>query len=340
MADKSWQLRVGERGTSGSDPVTEVMRMNLANKQKQDMERESELDDLDHSEKMLKKQVNVSELEKQSRGENEMVKELKAEREKREKAQEELGEEKRTHAEDKLGTKIGNLEDMIKANSGQIEEFKNVAKELRLAEPKSGGGVSDSVELQIAKMRRDQELAIAKMQMDNELAIEEGRDARSRREEEIRDARSRQEEERRDARSWREAEWDLSKEKFREERELTKELKREEVQGNLAVKREQIELIRGIPEHIGRVIVSATMSGGGGNSGGIAGQAGQIGQAIEAGEGEFGEVQCPNTNCGSIIAIAKDAAQAICTGCGTKYPIKRIMKAVEAVEAVEEEVEV
>lgn len=334
MADKSWQLRVGERGASGSDPVTEIMRMNLANKQKQDMERESELDDLDHSEKMLKKQVNVSELEKQSRGENEMVKELKAEREKREKAQEELGEEKRTHAEDKLGAKIGNLEDMIKANAGQssisnqlaevrntakelgwvepegkrtlsvqLEEVKNVAKELGLAEPKSGGGVSDSVALQLEKMR-----------VDHELAIEQIRDDRSRRD----------------------AEWDLTKEKWREE----KELKQEEIQGNLAVKREQNELIGGITERLGRVIASATMSGGGGNSGGIAGQAGQIGQAIEAGEGEFGEVQCPNTNCGSIIAIAKDAAQAICTGCGTKYPIKRIMKAVEAVEAVEEEVEV
>lgn len=323
MSDnKKWGLPIGRQGSMPANPVTEMMQMNIANKQKQDMDRESELAGLSHKEKILDTEVKINEKEKQKRGENETAKELKEERGKREETQKQLDEEKRTHEEDKLGAKISNLEERIKINAGQssisnqlaeirntakelgwvepegkrtlsvqLEEVKNVAKELGLAEPKSDGGVSNEVRLQLKKL-----------DIDHELAIEQMRDDRARRDKE----------------------WELTVMRWKED----KELKQEEIQGNLAVKKEQNQLIGGITERLGRVIASATMGGGGGNGDDIAGQAGQVGAAIEAGEGEFGEVQCSNPNCGSIIPIARDAIKAICPQCQTVYPIKRIAKAV------------
>ena len=43
---------------------------------------------------------------------------------------------------------------------------------------------------------------------------------------------------------------------------------------------------------------------------------------IEAGEGEAGEADC--INCGKTMAIGSSAKEAVCAGCGIRYPIKRV----------------
>jgi hypothetical protein len=45
-------------------------------------------------------------------------------------------------------------------------------------------------------------------------------------------------------------------------------------------------------------------------------------KAIEAGEGEAGEVAC--SECGGVIAISPDTTDAVCSGCGQSFPVRRV----------------
>jgi len=58
------------------------------------------------------------------------------------------------------------------------------------------------------------------------------------------------------------------------------------------------------------------------------------GQAITADIGRGGEVKC--SQCHQPVAVGPTARTAVCSGCGTKYPIKRV-QAESPVESEEEE---
>jgi ribosomal protein S27E len=172
-----------------------------------------------------------------------------------------------------------------KSLSEQLEEVKAIAKEFGLVESRGAGGISDTVAIELEKMRINHELELERMK---------------------------------DDRSRKDKEWELTVRRWDDE----KELKRQEIQGKLAVEKDRNEFLSSGIEKLGGVIVRATAAGA---EAGIGGSANKISsQVIEAGEGEFGETMCPA--CKNTIAIAKDASSAICPGCNTIYPVRRIPK--------------
>lgn len=82
--------------------------------------------------------------------------------------------------------------------------------------------------------------------------------------------------------------------------------------------RRKKEITDKFPELIGKVFASGIAKG----------QKGKEEKSpkhhIEAGQGEDGEVDCPN--CGQLISIGSKAKNAICANCGIKIPIRRMEK--------------
>jgi len=99
--------------------------------------------------------------------------------------------------------------------------------------------------------------------------------------------------------------------------EIDTQLKKQEIEGQIAVQRERNQMLSDLVEGLGGTVTKGMMD----NAGGPLKVASRI---IEIGEGEFGEVECPN--CKNVISVATDAAKAVCPGCNTVYPIQRIAR--------------
>jgi len=116
-----------------------------------------------------------------------------------------------------------------------------------------------------------------------------------------------------DERQERQHKFELTMLEFKDNRDFRKA----EIDAKIAVERDRNELLGNLINRFGAAAAKGAV-----DAGGIGAKVSN--QVIEAGEDEFGEGPCPS--CGSIIAIAKDATQAICPNCKTFYTIHRIPK--------------
>ena len=316
MPDKAWQLRVGSRGTTtGSDPISEVARANLVDKQKRDMKRESELADLEHREKKVDIEANIAKKEKELKGENVMAEELKEEREKLRVAEKEVEAGKREAMEARLTAKIEQLSEVAKSK-GSGKEFTETFTQLTEAakamgwvaptkeEPKTfAEQLNQAVDIATklgydkADKQSQMSLELERLKADNTIRLEEMKDARD-----VRDK-----------------EWQLKLKQWEEE----KEHKREEIQAKIDIEKERNQLIANAITEL-KGFVSE-----------IRGKGGGVAQPpvnyVTAGVGETGELECPG--CKAVIPVGGDDTTATCPGCGAAYPIRRIPKPPEPAAA-------
>jgi ribosomal protein S27E len=227
--------------------------------------------------------------------------------ESKQKISEQLEDFKNTATALGLGTtKMSELNQMLefidklrpnKALPEQIKEAKELVKNLEPPDKEDTiSGLPASVALQVKKMEQDLQITLQNME---------------------------------DARQERAQKFELTLLEFKDNREL----KKAEIEAKIAVEKERNELLGNILTRVGTAFAKGSIDAGVGmgvESGTTTGKIAS--QFIEANEGEFGEVTCPSPGCGQQIAIARDATQAICAGCGTAYPIRRIKKEPEIIE--------
>ena len=305
--DKSWQVRVGSRGNpAGSDPISEAVRANLAASQQRDMERKSEIADLEHQERKSDLEAKIAQKEKERKGENVMAEELKEERAERKVAEKALKDAQLENVKIELQGDIkrlaeaaerkGESADFTKAFekltdtakllgytppsvlekktfAEQLKEALDIAQQFGYAK-----GDGSQVTLQMKKMDTDVQLQLAKME---------------------------------DDRLQRKQEWDLRLKQFDED----KQNKKDEIEAKIAVERERNTLLSNLITEL-KEFGSQVM---GKPSGQVAAP-----QVIDAGEGESGDISCPS--CSSVIPIGSTDAKATCPGCGAAYPVRRIPK--------------
>ena len=120
-----------------------------------------------------------------------------------------------------------------------------------------------------------------------------------------------------DDRDRRDKEWQLTIKKWEEE----KELRQNELAGKVAAEKDKMALAGDFMKKIGGAFARGTIDAGQGGQEMAPGKVAS--QVIEAGLGEFGEIPC---SCGGTIAIARDAAKAICPNCSSVYQIRRVAK--------------
>jgi len=116
-----------------------------------------------------------------------------------------------------------------------------------------------------------------------------------------------------DERQRRDHDFQVTMKKWEEEREI----RLQEIQSRVGVEKDRNEMIGGAIERLGRVFAQATAEGP--SEAGISGAPMPV---IQAGEGRFGEVDCPV--CHSSVPIARDAVRAICPSCHGIYTINRV----------------
>jgi len=193
-----------------------------------------------------------------------------------------IGESRVSELKD-MAALIGSLS-QNKGLADQIKEAKELMDAISKPEKESQiSGVPASVMLEMKKMDHNVQLKIQQME---------------------------------DDRLQRKQDFDLKVKQWDEERES----RRDESAAKIQVERERNELIGGGLERLGRVFAQATSeipSQGAGIS-----RHGVSAPVIEAGEGAFGEIECPG--CQSIVPIARDAIRAVCPGCGQNYTVKRV----------------
>jgi len=104
--------------------------------------------------------------------------------------------------------------------------------------------------------------------------------------------------------------------------EMEREDKRAIANAELVVKKEGNQLLADVVEKLAYIITTAA-----GGAVGATGAGAIASRVIEAGEGEAGTTECPS--CHTVIPISESDADVICAGCGTRYSIERMPKAVE-----------
>lgn len=137
----------------------------------------------------------------------------------------------------------------------------------------------------------------------------------------------------------REFQWQMQKD--REAREDRKEERIDERSyrtAELAIQREKTEMFAKAPEVLGRAIASGMMSSPESGGRGIASK-NKSGYHIEAGEGQGGEIECPNPGCKEPIGVGPTARAAVCATCGTRVSIKRVKSETPAPPLGEEDEE-
>jgi len=314
MADKkNWQLAFGERGSGGNDPVSAIMRMNIAKQQSNTIDRENEIADLSHEEKKLEKQISVEKKRKEQSGENELVGELRKIKEDSDKTKEKLEEERRGRLEDKLVNEVSKLRDLVERNKGngqqvdvktQMETVLKTAKDIGWSPPEGKGKLSEQIEevklvadkLGYGEKRGngitgDIAIQLKKMDFDFNTKLEEMRDERSRRD----------------------AEWQLTLKRYDDE----KEFKRDELAQKAHAEQEKNNMFKNMGDSIGKVI-GQTLLGQGGEP---TSNPGSKSFRIEAGAGEEGNFECPS--CHEPIFVSPDANTVGCGSCGAVGTITR-----------------
>jgi len=306
------------RGNQGSitDPVTAIMNQSRADSERRRQERQDGIDE-------LKSEAEKRELEKKISGED---KQRMAELEKKnEELQKQLQEKEIETVRAELGGKIDQLSQSIKEGVDkksivdQITELKRAAGELGLGGSKFSE-VQDALDM-VDKIRPSKGLS-EQVKDAKELLETFGKKETDHLSPEIslkmkemdRDLQIRLEE-MRDRRADRDRDWQLKLKQWEEERED----KKTQIMAEIQVKREGNELLAGIGEKVGEVILAAKGAVGAG-AGAIASR------VITAGIGDAGETECPG--CHTVIPISESDADVICAGCGARYSIERTPKAV------------
>lgn len=350
MADsKSWKLALGDRGTPSSDPITEMVRANMAKKQQKEIEREDELEELKHKAKTI-------ELDKEIKGEE---KAKMAELEKENKGlQADIQKKEIDRVEQSLGSKVDKLTESIagsvKQQTGivvkgefdiregekrameeatrerearqaeqerrekaereiQLQTYNALQKQMdTLTETVKGGQKPPAEELKkYLELRDTFEQAFAPKQSEQSLPAETQLEIKK-----MDNNLQIQLEEMRDARSRRDNEWKLTVRKWDEE----KLMRQQELDAKITGEREKLDTIKTIGDRFVGAVVGGLMEGSG-ETPAIASRP-EKKYTIDAGESEEGEFNCPK--CNSVVGIAADTVTAICANCGMKFPIRRV----------------
>ncbi len=182
-----------------------------------------------------------------------------------------------------------------------IKEATEVAEKLGYARS-TGPEIPYDVQIQLKKMDMDLQVRLAEMKVESER---------------------------------RDREWELTLRRWDEE----KAIKREEIAQKVTSEKDRMQFMTTGLQRVGRIIGS--MLKGEAVPGTEAGAGAEAPKSyhIEAGEGEEGEVTCPNAECGSTIFIAPDADKVVCDQCGQGIGITRKPKPAAAKKGGKKEAE-
>jgi hypothetical protein len=215
--------------------------------------------------------------------------ETAAERARREEAEKNLAAEKARTLQGQIENLRTDIQRFATSGTGQkglveqFQEIKALVKEMGLSNP--AGAQDATIQLEITRLQ-----------------MQDAREARAF-QKQMRDS---------------DREWDLKLQQLASDNNFRKE--------ELAIKKQQGDMFANLPKLLGSAIGQGfaaraeALAGAGAASGAIAGQPAKV-NTIVAGEGEAGEVECPD--CHTLIGVAPTTKSTICAGCGIQYMIKR-----------------
>jgi len=309
MAKKEYGLVIGQRGSSSSDPVTEILRRRMAETEQKKQKRQDEVDDLEHKAKVeelkgkgkepatitfkpVEIDVNEGKRAAEERAQRAEV-EVATERDKRLETQEKLEQERMANLRSDFTKQLDDLKKLLEGGVGskqsiteKIAEVKSNAEELGYG-PKQAGGIPPEVQIQLQQMQTDLQIRLANMA---------------------------------DERSRRDKEWDLTLKKYGDDKELEQQRLAQEANADA----ERTKLMKGGLDTLGRIMGKAMVEPGSVPSG-ISSRAVKD-YALEAEEGEAGGFSCPNPGCGTELYLAPDTSRVQCAKCGAMSNFTRIPK--------------
>lgn len=298
MAKKGWELAFGQRGSSSGDPITEIVRRNIVQKEEKKQEMEDEIDELKHEAKVKElkgegqeaapitfKPVEIDVNEGKRAAEDRAQRaegEVATERDKRLETQEKLEQERIANLRSDFTRQLDDLKKLLveggpgskQSITEKIAEVKSNAAELGYG-PKQPGGIPPDIQIKLQQMDTDLKIRLANM--------ENERDARNK-------------------------EWQLTLMKYNDGKALGQQRLQEEIAANT----ERTQLMKGALDTVGRIAGKAMVEGGGGE---VAQKTAARQYPLTADEGETGEFDCPG--CGAKLYLAPDAVEVPCAACGS-----------------------
>jgi len=323
MSKKEYGLAIGQRGSNSGDPISEIIRRNMAESEEKKRKRDDEIEELQHAAKLrdLKGEgkepaaitfkpveIDVNEGKKEAEARAQAAEaQAAAERDKRLETQERLEQERMANLRSDFTKQLDDLKKLLgeggaskQSITEKIAEVKSNAEELGYG-PKQAGGTPPEIQIQLQQMQTDLQLRLAQM--------EDDRNARNK-------------------------EWELTLKKYGDEKELQQQRLAQEASANA----ERTQLMRGGMDTLGRIMGKAMVEPGSAPSSGVSSSS-RVAKdfALEAQEGEAGQFNCPG--CGTDLYLAPDANRIQCASCGAMSNFTRIPKEVEKTVLKESESE-
>jgi len=306
MTGKEWQAPFGERKIGQADPIGEIMKKRVADQEQKKMERQDELEDLEHHAKVeelkgtgreppliqlkpMEIDIQRAEKDAEDRAKAAEVRETE-ERQTRRELETELEKERMANLENKLGSQITDLKKVIEDNkvdkasvTEKLAEIKSTAGELGWG-PKEAGGFSPEIQVQITQMNNDVKIKLAEMD---------------------------------DMRAMRDKEWQLTLRKWDDEREM----RQQEINQKVVADQERTGLMRSMQQGLGRIIGKSLTDNG---EPGVKGKVQPEQFHVDADVGEEGDIACPS--CSTAIFLPSDAVKIACPSCGAVGVVRRSSK--------------
>lgn len=315
MPKKEWELAIGQRGSGSSDPINDMIRRNMAEREKKKQDRDEEIEGLQHEAKVdelkgkgkettpitikpVELDVQSGEKAAQQRAES-LEQRLTEEQKEHRETEKQLDQERINSLRTDFSRQLDDLKKLMESKgstqsiSEKLAEVKSTAGELGWG-PQQQGGQQIPADIQIKLQEQDHRF---------KLEIENMKDDRDRRDKE----------------------WQLSLMKYGDE----KEFKKQELQQGADANAERTQLMKGGLDTLGRIMGKAMVEPGSAPSSGI-GSSSKAAKdyALEALEGEAGQFDCPG--CGTGLYLAPDASRVQCASCGAMSNFTRIKKEAEA----------
>ncbi|MBU0847538.1 hypothetical protein KKH23_10170 [Patescibacteria group bacterium] len=310
MSKKEYGLAIGQRGSNSGDPISEIIRRNMAESEEKKRKRDDEIDELQHEAKVKELkgdgkepaaitfkpvEIDVNEGKKEATARAQAAEaQVAAERDKRLEIQEKLEQERMANLRSDFTKQLDDLKKLLgeggaskQSITEKIAEVKSNAEELGYG-PKQAGGTPPEIQIQLQQMQTDLQLRLAQM--------EDDRNARNK-------------------------EWELTLKKYGDDKELQQQRLAQEASANA----ERTQLMRGGLDTLGRIMGKAMVDPGSAPSGGISSSRVAKDYPLEAEEGETGQFSCPG--CGRELFLAPDAGRVQCASCGAMSNFTRIPKA-------------
>lgn len=303
MAKKEWELAFGQRGSNSSDPITEIVRRNMAQAEQKKQGRQDEIDELQHEKKVKELkgegqeaapitfrpvEIDVNEGKKAAEERAQRAEgEVATERDKRLETQEKLEQERMANLKTDFTRQLDDLKKLMAEGAAgskqgfteKLAEIKTTAAELGYTK-QAAGGIPPDIQIKLQQMDTDLQIRLANME---------------------------------DDRSRRDKEWQMTIMKYND----GKALDQGRLQQEIAANNERTQLMKGALDTVGRIAGKAMVEDGGGVTQKTAARK----YPLTADEGETGEFDCPG--CGAKLYLAPDAIRVPCGKCGSTSSFTR-----------------